>query len=262
MNEFEANKVAEVCTLLDSMRHRLNRPKDLLEHYEMDEESRKDAQESLNIVRTYMLRIGLGQAAECSFEIHDLLRYSVTNKLISGRLDELNRALKRDLKSHLFMHIPEDRKRWYLEPTKDWEEIIEQFPVLKNDIIESAKCYACDRCAAAVFHILLVAEFGVIQVAKLVKAEGDRPGWSCIERLEKIFDKNYKERSRLEQEHSEFLSRVMPFAHAMKDSWRHKLTHVDNKIEWIDTHFSPGIAEDIISAVRGFMRTVAAGLPT
>jgi len=40
------------------------------------------------------------------------------------------------------------------------------------------------------------------------------------------------------------------------------LSHVDNKIVWLDTDFSPGLAEDIISAVRGFMRTVAAGLPT
>jgi hypothetical protein len=112
-----------------------------------------------------------------------------------------------------------------------------------------------------VFHVLLVAEFGVIRVAELLHVGGDKPGWGSLERLVRINAKAWKERSPLEQEHSDFLKNVLPLAIAIKDSWRHKISHVDNKLEWMDTDFSPQVADEIISAARGFMRRLAADLP-
>jgi hypothetical protein len=47
----------------------------------------------------------------------------------------------------------------------------------------------------------------------------------------------------------------------MKESWRHKIDHVANKLEWMDTDFSPEVANEIITATRGFMRRLAAELP-
>jgi hypothetical protein len=48
---------------------------------------------------------------------------------------------------------------------------------------------------------------------------------------------------------------------SMKNSWRHKITHVDNRLEWLDVDFSPQIAKEIISSVRGLMCRLAAELP-
>jgi hypothetical protein len=193
----------------------------------------------------------LEQAAECANEVNALLGYEMSNKMLTERLDELLRAIKRDLKAHLFLHLPAERKGWLQRPLNGWEKIIERFSNVKVDVEESSKCYACDRFAASVFHILLVAEFGVIQVAKLLHVEGDRPGWGCLDRLERILKKEYKDRSPLEQGHSEFLSRVLPFSHSMKDSWRHKISHIDNKLIWVDTVFNPELAKDIIQQFAG-----------
>jgi hypothetical protein len=44
---------------------------------------------------------------------------------------------------------------------------------------------------------------------------------------------------------------------AMKDSWRHKISHVENRLEWLDTDFRPQLAKAIIKAIRGFMRRLA-----
>jgi hypothetical protein len=57
------------------------------------------------------------------------------------------------------------------------------------------------------------------------------------------------------------LENVIPLAIVVKDSWRHKLDHVDNQIRWVDTDFSPQVTEEIISATRGFMRKLAMELP-
>jgi hypothetical protein len=95
--------------------------------------------------------------------------------------------------------------------------------------------------------------------------QGDKPGWSCLDRLQAINDKTWKEKSLLEQQHTQFLNDVLPFAFSIKDSWRHKLKHVDNQLRWMDTDFSPKIANGIITAVQNFMQTIAnqlSGNPT
>jgi hypothetical protein len=101
----------------------------------------------------------------------------------------------------------------------------------------------------------------VIQVAKLLGVSGDKPGWSCLERLGRIAKKSYHERSDVERKHSQFLENTLPLLFAIKDSWRHKISHVENKLVWADTTFSPQVAEEIVSATRGFMRRIAVDLP-
>lgn len=140
--------------------------------------------------------------------------------------------------------------------------MIQRFPGVQIDIEECSKCFAVGRYAASLFHALLVAEYGVIKLAKRLGIAGDKLGWGDLQRLERIAAKPYKERSDLEQKHSKLLDEIMPFALSMKNQWRHKISHVENKLVWIDTDFSPQMAKDIIGAVRAFMDKLATGLPT
>jgi hypothetical protein len=144
---------------------------------------------------------------------------------------------------------------------KDWETVAKRWPKMQLDIEESSRCFALERFAASVFHVLLVAEFGVIQVCDLLKVSGDKPGWGCVSRLEKVLDKDFKNRSPLEQQHSKLLEEIVPMMVAVKDSARHKISHVDNRLVWLDADFSPQIASEVIGSTRGFMRRLAKELP-
>lgn len=155
---------------------------------------------------------------------------------------------------------PTERKK-YLSPLEGWESVVERFPKVCYNIEESARCFAFERYGAAVFHILQVAEYGVIQVGELMEELGDRPGWSCLQKLRKLISVPYPQRIPLAQKHTKLLEDVVPLAIVVKDSWRHKLDHVDNQIVWIDTDFSPNVAEEIVAATRGFMRKLALELP-
>jgi hypothetical protein len=172
---------------------------------------------------------------------------------LRGRLDD-------ELFGTLFFSLGGTEVGYYGNPTKDWEHIIKTWPKTQIDIEESSRCYACSRYAAAIFHALLVAELGVIEVAKLLGVAGDKPGWGALDRLEKILNKPYKERSPIEQTHSELLNHILPLMLAMKNSWRHKISHVDDRLKWLDTDFSPQLAEEIMKAIRGFMRQLATEL--
>jgi len=176
-------------------------------------------------------------------------------------LKDLRERLEDDMEKQVFLHLTLEEAGRYKDPAKNWTTVIGQFPHTRRDIEDSSKCFALGMYAASVFHVLLVAEFGVIEVAKLLNVAGDKPGWGSLERLEKILDKNYKDRSPLEQKHSQLLQNVVPLSSAIKEAWRHKISHAENKLTWIDTDFEPRTANEIITATSGFMRRLAKDFP-
>lgn len=174
---------------------------------------------------------------------------------------ELQERVIDELSAPRFFSMSDQEADFYNNSRAGWEPVIQRFTKMAKDIEESNKCFACGRYAASIFHILLVAEFGVIEVAKLFGVAGDKPGWGALDRLRRVNDKNWNDKTPVEQQHSEFLKNLLPLAFAIKDSWRHKISHVDNKLEWPDTDFSPQLADEIIKATRGLMRRLATDLP-
>jgi hypothetical protein len=176
-------------------------------------------------------------------------------------LKQLRERSEDEFKTQFFVHLDPKQAALFQKPIREWESVASRFNDVRYNLEESAKCFALERYGAAVFHIMQVAEYGVIQVGGLLGVLGDKPGWSCLKRLQDLIAVPYPQRSPLAQQHSKLLENVLPLAAAMKDAWRHKLDHVDNQIRWVDTDFSPQVAEEIISATRGFMRKLAAELP-
>jgi hypothetical protein len=207
---------------------------------------------------------GLTSTAQKCVRINETLearRMVATYGELKQWLAELRERLEDDLQKEVFLHLSAKEVEWYEKPDKDWHEAITRFSKIRHDVEESSKCFALGRYAASLFHILLVAELGIIEVAKLLSVEGDKPGWGALDRLKKIHDKAWNDKSSLEQKYSDLLKNTLPLAFAIKDSWRHKLSHVDNKLVWMDTDFSPEVASEIIAATRGFMRRLANDLP-
>ena len=180
---------------------------------------------------------------------------------VVSRIEEIQRTIRREMRTVVFLYVPAEDARRYREPLKDWEATVRRWPKVISNISESSVCFALGRFGASIFHVLLVAEFGVIQVGNLLGVSGDKPGWGCAQRFERILEKPYQDRSALEKQHSQLLKEIVPMIIAVKDSWRHKISHVDNQLVWLDSDFSPQIASEVISATRGFMRRLASELP-
>jgi hypothetical protein len=176
-------------------------------------------------------------------------------------LKQLRERSEDDFRSTFFLQLTAKESDQFQNPLKDWDFLDARFDKVRFNVEESLKCFALNRYGAAVFHILQVAEYGVIKAGELLNVLGDKPGWSCLKKLQDLIAVSYPQRIPLAQKHSKFLENVVPLAIIVKDSWRHKLDHVDNQIRWMDTDFSPTVAEEIISATRGFMRKLAQELP-
>lgn len=209
--------------------------------------------------RRISLRVSAGQISGFMAQLQASDQASMGYLL--GRISALEEAIQTEMRENVFFFLPAERKIYYEQPLKEWDEVLRRFPKLTIDIEESSKSFAFDRYAASIFHILLVAEYGVIQVAQLFGVAGDKPGWGALDRLENIHKKEHKDKSDLEKKHSQFLEHVIPLMLAIKDAWRHKISHVENKLIWMDTAFTPQIAEEIILSTRGFMRRLGTDLP-
>ena len=172
-------------------------------------------------------------------------------------LRELRRRCEDEFKTAFFLHLTPKESDQYQNPLKGWEEVANRFYRVRFNIEESSKCLALERYGAAVFHALQVAEYGVIELAKLLRVEGDRPGWGALKRLSAILERPYPQRSDLEKKHSKLLDSTVHLAVIVKDNWRHKLDHVDNQIIWVENDFSENVAREIISAIQAFMRQLA-----
>jgi len=177
-------------------------------------------------------------------------------------LREVRRRYEDELKSAYFIHFDSLQAKMYTDPLKDWDQVLSRFKKdVQYNIEESSKCFAMERYGAAVFHILQVAEYGVIKVAELLQIPGDKPGWGSLKGLQKLISVPWPQREPLAKKHSKLLENVVPLAFVMKDSWRHKLDHVNNQLLWLEKDFSPLVAEEIISATRAFMRKLALEFP-
>ena len=229
-------------------------------------EEHHELETALQGVESNIRVCGLLTSAENVMELRVALSQGEDVRLLSAEdvvshIDEIHRTLRREMKAVLFLSVTPRNAEWYNSPLKGWEAVTKRWPEVSADIAESSKCFALDRSAAAIFHILLAAEFGVIQVGDLLGVSGDKPGWGCVERLVRILAKGFNDRSPLEKQHSTLLKDIVPMMVAVKDSWRHKISHVDNKLVWLDADISPEIASEVIAATRGFMRRLAAELP-
>ena len=176
--------------------------------------------------------------------------------------------MQSEMQNQLFLHLPLNQAKRYMSPFLGWEEVVRRFPNTTADIEEAVRCFACDRYAGAVFHAMLVAEFGAIEVGRLVAVGDPKPGWpGTIREMRRIVHGTKhggqpKPLTPLEHKHRNFLEQLLPLMESVQDGWRHKISHADNRIVFLSGEFSFQVAEEITTATRGFMRRLAMDLPS
>jgi hypothetical protein len=265
VKDFEGTKLYIIGVLLRAVKNEELEP--LVAQAVLSEDRRTTIEMTLRFVETECSRCGLVDSAaavsQCRNYLLDIRHFQVTKEQAIGRIEELDRAIQRELKRHLFLYIAPDKEHWYRTPAEGWEEVIKRWDHVRDDIVEASKCFACDRYAAAVFHVILVAEAGAIEVGKLIEITDPKPGWNSVLReMDRILHRaKFPDLKPSEQEHYKLLEQLWPLMQGMKDAWRHKISHVENKLVLMTGDFSPQIAEDVIVATRAFMRRLVIDLP-
>jgi hypothetical protein len=180
---------------------------------------------------------------------------------LGERVRDLALRLKDELEQSVCFRITSEQSQLYTDSLKDWATVVERFGCA-FDVEEAGKCFALDRPTASVFHLMKIAERGVLELqCFLDKPDPKAHFGSVLSKLETLHRKtDFKDIPDRLKPHRDFLIGILAQLHAVKDSWRNKVCHVDEKIIPID-EFTPEMATGIYSATLLLMNKLAEGLP-
>ncbi len=188
---------------------------------------------------------------------------------IACRIDEIDRAISREMDSHLFMRIPLDRAEYY----QSWGEAKrekegKEIPLFGNavntnftsatfDIVEAGNCFAVGRYTACVFHLMRVLEIGLSTLANKFNVPSNHTNWQNIidqieERIRSMGSDQNKPATWKEEE--QFYSQVATQFIFLKNAWRNYTVHVRGG------KYTDEEAENIMRSVLAFMQKLSTKL--
>jgi hypothetical protein len=187
---------------------------------------------------------------------------SLTVLLLSQYLERIRLTLIDELETKLLFQLPSNKKDWFENPTKNWENVIDRFPATVDEIEEMGKCFALSRYGAAVFHSLLVVEAGLIALGSVIGVTDPKAGWDATtKKLNDLVQGGHPKYPASLPINFATCEQINQKVQTMKHAWRNKVNHVAGRLVVMRSDFAPDIAEEIVIATRGFMRTLATDIP-
>ncbi len=170
------------------------------------------------------------------------------------RLRAVQDVIEDELRGRVLLQIPANRLKYYKpsEPFFD-KTVIDNFPSAIIDIEEAGNCFACERGTAAVFHLMRVVEVALKVIAKPLGIPY-APSWeSYLKQITKQINQEYKDKTPEWKTEEPFFRDISAYLHAVRVAWRNPTMHVVQ-------HYNMEQAEEVLNAVKGFMRHVATKL--
>jgi hypothetical protein len=187
---------------------------------------------------------------------------TVKSDLLCEYLKQLSITFSMELETKIFLQIPSEKMQQFDAPCEGWEEVIKRFPDTVNEIEEMSKCFALSRYGASVFHSLLVVEASLIELGKAIGVTDPKSGWDATtKRLGELVRGGHSKYPPTLSIGFATCEQINQRVETMKHAWRNKVNHFQGKLIVMRTDFAPDIAEEIMLATRGFMRTIATELP-
>jgi hypothetical protein len=155
--------------------------------------------------------------------------------VIEAHLSQIMLGVDITLRNRLFMFIPEEHAKYYLN-VEQFGGAVAMFPSALTDMLECASCYAADRPTACVFHSMRVAEHGLRHIANELSVEvsdGKKPCPIEFATWEKVIVEIENKRAALrkEQKSEDHHKRTLEYASLadmcsrIKDLWRNDTMH-------------------------------------
>jgi hypothetical protein len=195
--------------------------------------------------------------------LDDLTKDPWPHEVVRALAGELQGRLVDEMRGRQFLSLNLAETVHYELHSKGWEGVFFRFPNAMTDVEEARKCLALGRYTAAVFHLMRVTEAAVLELQCFLNTKPDPKAHfgSVLQKLDHLQQRTqFKDLPDHLKPYAGFLSDVLPQLHAVKDSWRNKVSHVDDRIMIADV-FTEEMALGIYGATLLLMKKLARGLP-
>jgi hypothetical protein len=205
--------------------------------------------------------MGLSLSVKAADRIVNRLKGGARLPEVTTDMKELQTRIVDELDSVLLLRVEADRVEKYRSPLDGWEVVVDRFSCA-FDVEEATKCFATERYTACVFHLMRVVESAVLELQIFLKEKDLKAHFgSVIQKLENLVQKSkYDDVPAYLQSYLPFMRDALPQLHAVKDSWRNKVAHLDNRIIPTET-FTEELASGVYSATLLLMNKLSIGLP-
>jgi hypothetical protein len=178
-------------------------------------------------------------------------------------LHHLYESVNDELGSQVFLTLDSSEKRFYENPSREWQTVLDRFPEVRDDIEEASKCYALGRYPASIFHLMRITEAGVLAIGKLIDPLDYKPQFSSVlKKIDTLIQKTkWPDWPVDAKPHKNLFEDLLPRLYAVKDSWRDKASHFDVHIVPTDAISNAERSIDIYNSTLSLMRLLAERLP-
>jgi hypothetical protein len=186
------------------------------------------------------------------------LELSATRKQINDMVPELLNRLEDECRRQLMImidptHISYISNPQFFDPEDAAaNKVSVQFPSAAEDIAEAGKCFALGRSTASVMHLNRAVEAGLIALATALGVTRQNDWGKYLTGIDNALQAKLKA-SGARSPDEQFYAEVHITFDAVRRAWRNPTMHVDKT-------YTMERAEEIIFAVRGFMRHLATKL--
>lgn len=217
-----------------------------------DKVRRESLGKSTEVIAKLMSDIGCEHSSRAA---HRLVRDipELTDAVFSIRIKELKEGLVDEMRAQLFFYVPSSRAKYHGKTEAMFgEDVRNRFPSSLSEIKGAGACFAFGQYTASVFHLMRTMEIGLNSVSlSLGISLNENGNWGKA--LRGMSDAELKKKAAAHAvflKHRDFYEDIAAMFSAVKDAWRNATMHVERS-------YSEEEAEEIIGAVRTFMKSLA-----
>lgn len=185
-------------------------------------------------------------------------QYPITYAELASMLPEVTNRIEDETSHQVVMMVEPDYLKYfsdpqffdYTDPTANKVSI--QFFSANPDITEAGKCLACGRSTACVMHLNRIMEVGLKALAADVSVGPQNDWGKYLTEIESELTKRMKA-SGARSPNEQFYAEACAMFDSVRRAWRNPTMHVDKT-------YTEERAEEILIAVRSFMRHLATKL--
>ena len=202
--------------------------------------------------RQLHIHSSLAQIERFRFELsHDDITHAKLHRLC----ESLRERIEDDLTAIKFLYIPPYRAGLYENPLLGMDDVLTEFPSVRDDLVESSECYSLGRFPASVFHLMRAFEPCLKAIARELGLDRHFPSWDAyLKAFPEAYEAKFPAKSASDGTMREFYSGVTTYLIAMKNAFRNPTMHK------IAATYNERQALDVRQSVHGFMRHLATKL--
>ncbi|MFZ3374959.1 MAG: hypothetical protein WA183_05350 [Chthoniobacterales bacterium] len=182
------------------------------------------------------------------------LEDGITFQEVRELLRALNREIRYEMCSELFLHVPAKDSEYYMQPEPlFFDGFRDTFPSAISDVQEAGKCLALERPTACIFHLMRIMEAGLKALARKMNIPY-APSWEgYLRQIKEKLEIDWKDKAPEWKAEEEFYRESAAHLSAVKIAWRNPTMHIVKTYSYDES-------KEVFGAVRGLMRHLATKL--